>query len=148
MDYIPQGANMITTVLIWGAAAGIVHFVLIGLLYGNPLVDRLYTRAVDESPALKRWSSKPRYLLAQFLGTQIEVYALTLAFLWLRVHVDAPGIAGAFLLGGLLAVIRVYPRFWNMWIQTTYPNRLLAVEVVNGSIGTLAIALFLQVAAA
>jgi hypothetical protein len=34
-----------------------------------------------------------------------------------------------------------------MWIQTNYPNRLLAIEVVNGTIGTLVIALFLQAAA-
>jgi hypothetical protein len=31
-----------------------------------------------------------------------------------------------------------------MWVQTTYPNRLLAVEVVNGTLGTLVIAIFLQ----
>ncbi len=31
-----------------------------------------------------------------------------------------------------------------MWIQTTYPFRLLLVEVVNGTIGTLVICVFLQ----
>jgi hypothetical protein len=50
-------------------------------------------------------------------------------------------------LGILLAATRVYPRFWNMWIQTTYPNRLLAIDVVNGTLGTLAIVFFLQAAA-
>jgi hypothetical protein len=43
-------------------------------------------------------------------------------------------------------MVRVYPRFWNMWIQTSYPRRLLAIEIVNGTIGTLAIALFLELA--
>jgi len=71
---------VILTVLLWGAVAGVAHFVLIAFLYGTPL----------------------------------------------------------------LAAIRVYPRFWNMWIQTTYPARLLVVELVNGSIGTIAIAVFLQ----
>ena len=32
---------MITTVLLWGAAAGVVHFVVIGILYGNPLTERI-----------------------------------------------------------------------------------------------------------
>ena len=32
---------MIITVLIWGAVAGLVHFVVIGILYGNPLTDRI-----------------------------------------------------------------------------------------------------------
>jgi hypothetical protein len=31
-----------------------------------------------------------------------------------------------------------------MWIQTNYPPRLLAIEVINGTVGTLAIVMFLQ----
>jgi hypothetical protein len=135
---------METTVLLWGALAGVVHFIVIGVLYGNPLVDRQYSRAAVESPAVKRWSSKPRYLAIQFLGTQVEVYLLTAAFIWLRPLIGFHGYCGALLLGGLLAALRVYPRFWNMWIQTTYPNRLLAIEAVNGTVGTLVVALLLQ----
>jgi hypothetical protein len=135
---------MITTILLWGALAGLVHFALMGLLYGNPAVDLEYTRAIADNPAMRRWPSKARYLATQFLGTQLEVYLVTAAFVWLRPSVTASGFAGALLLGGVLAAVRVYPRFWNMWIQTTYPKRLLGVELVNGTIGTLAIALFLQ----
>ena len=134
------------SVLLWGAAAGVVHFVVIAFLYANPLTDRL-SRGLEEGPAVKQWPSKPKYFLTQFLGTQIEVYILTLGFLWLRPFIGIPGFSGAFLLGGLLAATRVYPRFWNMWIQTNYPNRLLAIEVVNGTAGTLVVALFLQAVA-
>lgn len=135
---------MIVTVLLWGAVAGVVHFVVIAFLYGNPLVERISARAETESPAVKRWATKGKYYLTQFLGTQVEVYILTLAFVWLRPLVGLKGYGGALLLGSMLAAIRVYPRFWNMWIQTTYPPRLLVVELVNGSIGTLAISVFLQ----
>ena len=82
--------------------------------------------------------------MTQFFGTQVEVYVLTIAFVWLRPQVDLRGCGGALLLGSLFAAVRVYPRFWNMWVQTTYPRRLLAVEVVNGTLGTLVISLFLQ----
>jgi hypothetical protein len=135
---------MVTTVLVWGAVAGVVHFVFIALAYGNPLVDRISAKAEAESPAVRQWASKPRYFATQFLGTQVEVYILTVGFLWLRPLVDSHGYAGALLLGSLFAAIRVYPRFWNMWAQSTYPRRLLAVEVVNGTLGTLVICLFLQ----
>jgi len=75
-----------------------------------------------------------------FLGTQVEVFILTGAYLYLRELFDVPGdIATALVLGGLFAGIRVYPRFWNMWIQSSYPNRLLVVELVNGTISTLVI---------
>ena len=135
---------MIVTILLWGIVAGVVHFVVIGILYGNPLVDRISSKAEAQSPAVKHWPTKRKYFITQFLGTQIEVYILTIAFVWLRPLIGFSGYGGALLLGSLLAAIRVYPRFWNMWIQTTYPTRLLVVEIVNGTIGTLAISVFLQ----
>jgi hypothetical protein len=134
------------TVLLWGAVAGVVHFAFIALAYGNPIVDRISAKAESESPAVRQWASKPRYFVTQFLGTQIEVYILAIAFVWLRPLVDVHGYGGASLLGAMFAAIRVYPRFWNMWVQTTYPRRLLAVEVVNGTLGTLVVTSFLQAA--
>jgi hypothetical protein len=138
---------MIVSILLWGAVAGVIHFVVIGILYGNPLVDRISSKAEAESPAVKHWPSKVKYFGTQFLGTQVEVYILTTAFIWLRPLVGIAGYGGALLLGALFAAIRVYPRFWNMWIQTTYPTKLLVVEIINGTIGTLVIALFLQAVA-
>jgi hypothetical protein len=135
---------MFTSILSYGLLAGVAHFILIGALYGNPVVDRIYAAAAATSPAVRRWHSKPRYLATQFLGTQVEVFAITAAFWWLRPAVSTAGMSGALMLGLVIAALRVYPRFWNMWIQTTYPRRLLAIEIVNGTIGTLAIALLLQ----
>ncbi len=135
---------MAATIALWGAVAGLVHFVFIGIAYGNPLVDRLSAGLEATSPAVKQWPSKPRYFLTQFLGTQVEVYILTTGFVWLRPYVALPGYVGALTLGFFFAMLRVYPRFWNMWVQTTYPGRLLAIEVVNGTLGTLVIAAFLQ----
>src|SRR5690242_11292612 len=115
---------MVGSTLWWGLVAGVAHFVAIGLLYGNPLVDRVYARATDSSPAVRRWPSRTRYLVTQFLGTQVEVYLLTIGFVWLRPLVTLSGLAGATVLGLLFAGLRVYPRFWNMWIQSTYPRHL------------------------
>ena len=135
---------MLITVLLWGAVAGLVHFVVIGILYGNPLTERISARAEAESPAVRKWPSKVKYFVTQFFGTQVEVYILTFAFVWLRQLIGLGGLGGGLLLGLLFAAIRVYPRFWNMWVQSTYPLRLLLVELVNGTLGTLAICLFLQ----
>ncbi len=133
---------MLTTVLLWGAAAGVAHFVVIAFLYGNPLVDRL-SREANKDPCCKRWPSERQYFTTQFFGTQVEVYLMTLAFVWFR-PVAPPGWLGALEIGAVITALRVYPRFWNMWIQTTYPNRLLLIEVINGSLGTMFIAMFLQ----
>ncbi|MCA9406870.1 MAG: hypothetical protein KC684_10045, partial [Candidatus Omnitrophica bacterium] len=95
-------------------------------------------------PGVKKWPIKMRYLLTQFLGTQIEVYLVTLIFLWIRPLIQIEGMIGALTLGLLIAAIRVYPRFWNMWIQSTYPNRLLKIEFFAGTVGTLVIFASLQ----
>jgi hypothetical protein len=137
---------MFVHVIVWGALAGLVHFVVIALLYANPITDRL-SSDLEKAPGVKQWASKPRYFATQFLGTQLEVYILTVVFFWLRPLIGMQGCGGAMALALLLAATRVYPRFWNMWIQTTYPRRLLAIEVVNGTLGTFAIIMFLQVAA-
>lgn len=130
---------MIADILVWGLVVGVVHFVVLGGLYQNPLVAKLYAEAEGKEPGLKVWASKPKYMTSMFLGTQVEVYALTAAYLWLRGYVPLESWAEALALGGVFAALRVYPRFWNMWIQSTYPNRLLAVEFVNGCISTLVV---------
>ena len=129
---------MLGKALLYGLVAGIIHFVFAGLYYGNPLVGPIYDAAAAQEPGVKEWASRARYLATQFLGTQIEVYVLTLAFFLLR-SAFAAGVGGLVTLGLVLAAVRVYPRFWNMWIQSTYPNRLLALEVVGGTIGTLVV---------
>ncbi|MDY0062962.1 MAG: hypothetical protein RBU45_24350 [Myxococcota bacterium] len=138
---------MIGDILLWGLVVGLAHFVVLGALYQNPFVARLYAEAAGKEPGLRVWASQPRYMLAMFLGTQVEVYALTAAYLGLRPYVPLTGWPEALALGGVFAVLRVYPRFWNMWIQSTYPGRLLAVEAVNGCLGTVFIVLGVQLLA-
>lgn len=130
-------------ILLWGLLAGLAHFVVIAILYANPLVDA-YSREANKHVSVKQWPQQWKYFVTQFFGTQVEVYIMTIAFFWIRPMTTAPGYLGALEVGALIAALRVYPRFWNMWIQTTFPNRLLLVEVINGTLGCLFIALFLQ----
>jgi hypothetical protein len=136
---------MIVDVLIWGLVAGVIHVVVTGALYGNPPVDRLYREAMKTEPGVKSWPSRPRYLITQILGTQVEIWILAAAWFWLRPLIGMEGPGGSTLFALLLAGIRVYPRFWNMWIQSTYPNRLLAVEFVNGVLSTFTVVTVLHV---
>lgn len=135
---------MVVNILIWGLVAGVIHFVVIGLLYGNPFIDKIYKEAKKEEAGVKEWPSMKKYMPIQFCGTQIEVFILTGAYLWLRQYVPLEGISCSLGLGLVFAGIRVYPRFWNMWIQSTYPNRLLGIEFVNGVISTLLITVVVE----
>ncbi len=135
---------MLISALLWGLVVGIIHFVMTGALYGNPFVDRIYQQAMKQEPGVKDWPSRARYLVTQVAGTQVEIWILAIGFLWLRPLIGVEGLAGALLLGVLFSGIRVYPRFWNMWIQSTYPNRMLAIEAVNGVISTFTVVLALH----
>lgn len=128
---------MVGMILGYGALVGLIHFAVTGALYGNPVIGGMYAAAMGSEPGVKRWRSQARYLLTQFLGTQVEVYIVAVAFVLFRAAVPLKGYAGATVLGFAFAALRVYPRFWNMWIQSTYPNRLLLVELVNGVLSTL-----------
>jgi hypothetical protein len=130
-------------IVVSGALAGLAHFVLVALLYGNPLVDA-YSAEANKHASVKQWPTPVSYFVRQFFGTQVEVYIMTVAFFWLCPATSAPGYLGALEIGALIAALRVYPRFWKMWIQTTFPGRLLLVEVINGTLGVLFIACFLQ----
>jgi hypothetical protein len=130
---------MLVSTILWGTVVGLIHFVAVGMLYGNPIIDRFYREAAGTEPGVKVHPSKPKYFAQMFLGTQVEIYILAFGFLWIRPLLSIEGWVGTILLGLLFAGIRVYPRFWNMWIQSTYPNRLLAIEFVNGILSTLVV---------
>ncbi len=126
-------------ILIWGAVVGVIHVMVTGALYGNPVVDGIYARAMKEEPGVKDWPSKPRYLVTQILGTQVEVYILAAVFAWLHPRLGLEAMTATLLLGVAFSGIRVYPRSWNMWIQSTYPNRMIGIETFAGVVSTFTI---------
>ena len=92
------------------------------------------------SPGLKRWSNVPAYIGLQFVG--ILAQCLLWAFVFILVK---PVLAGGFVrtfltFGIILFAVKIFPRFYDMWMQSTYPGRLLAVEFVNGTVGSFVIA--------
>jgi len=128
---------MLFDIAVYGTLAGLIHFVVMGVVYGNPIVKEIYARAMETEPGVRRWPSRPRYLVTQFLGTQVEVYVIVIAYL-------VSG-RGALVAAAMIAALRLYPRLWNMWIQSTYPNRLLAIELVNGTLGTIVVVATMRV---
>lgn len=133
---------MITDILIFGSGAALIHFLLVGLLYMNPLVSRMYLAAEKTNPAIRIWPDKKHYMLLMFFGSLIETWILSLGYLILRDAFIRPSAwETAVICAVILAMIRVYPRAFDKWIQTRYPLRLIAVEAVNGFLGSVFIIL-------
>jgi hypothetical protein len=134
--------NILSTTLILGILVGVIHFIIVGILYQNPFVASLYKEAENKMlPGYRIWENKKKYLLSMFLGTQVEIFILTFGYFFLKNYLTNSPFNNAIIISVLFTAIRVYPRFWNMWIQSTYPNKLLIVEVINGIIGTFTIIL-------
>lgn len=136
---------MFETILLYGSAAAVIHFLVVGLLYMNPLVDRLYRRETGKNPALRVWNNKKHYMILMFSGSLVECWLLAMGYLLLRGAFAKPAsweVAAACAL--LLGLIRIYPRAFDKWIQTTYPSRLIAVEAVNGLLGSAVVILSMR----
>jgi len=124
--------------LLAGLAASLVWFVIGGGLYMNPWIAKIYKDA-KSSPGFKKWESIPQYLGAMFLVMLIPNILWALVYSFIKPVLPQDLIAAASIFALILIAIKIIPRLFDMWIQSTYPNRLLLIELVNGSIGSLVI---------
>ena len=127
--------------VLWATAiASIVWFILGGVLYMNPVVRKISSQ-FDSLPVMKQWPSVPQYLGMMFLGACLaQCFLAALAFALVKPALPDSVLGTVAVFGFILIGIKIFTRFFDMWIQTTYPPQLLAIEFVNGSIGSLVIA--------
>lgn len=136
--------SFILQTLLWGIIIGIIHYIIMDVLYMNPWVIKFYQRAEKEHPSVKVRKTNSSYLTKQFLGTQIEIWIITASYIFLKDYLPFSPLERGLILGLIFSGIRIYERFWNMLIQTTYPKKLLIIEFINGIIGTFIIVIGLS----
>lgn len=120
--------------LLGGFLASVASFFVLGALYGNPPVKKIYEDAED-SPALKTWESKPKYIFMQYVGMLIQCLLWAFVFAFIKPVLPAAPLCAGLVFGLIIMVMKIFPRLFDMWIQTYYPGKLLATEFINGSIG-------------
>lgn len=133
--------NFVWNTFIYGIIIGIIHYIIMGILYMNPIVGKLFDEAQKNHPGVKMRNSTSDYLTKQFIGTQIEIWIITAGYLFIKNYLPYSPFDNALLIALVFSGIRIYERTWNMYIQTTYPGKLLVIEFVNGTIGTFLIVL-------
>lgn len=134
--------NLLQTIL-GGYLASIVWFIIGGLLYMNPIVAKIYKK-LENSPGLKKWKDTKKYLINMYIFG-ILIQCLLFAFVYSFVKPILPGtlVLNTIFFGSILVAIKIFPRLFDMWVQSNYPNKLLEVEFVNGIVGSFVIALVL-----
>lgn len=125
---------------VWGGfVASIVWFIIGGALYMNPVIARIY-KTFDDVPVMKQWPDVPRYLFLMYAGTLAQCVLWAFVYIWVKPVLPDSIVGIGVVFGLMLVATKIFPRFFDMWIQTTYPNKLLGIELINGSIGSIVIA--------
>ena len=106
--------------------------------YQNPLVAKIY-KSAEGSPGLKKWQSIPKYLGLQYIGILAQCMLWAFVFALVKPILPEEVFMKGLVFGFVLVAVKIFPRFFDMWIQSTYPNKLLAIEFVNGTIGSFVI---------
>lgn len=123
-----------------GLVAAIVWFIVGAILYMNPIIAKIYKKH-SKSAAMKTWKDPKKYMTSMFLvGALIPCLLFAAAYSFIKSALPSTFLQNIFYFGMLLVTIRIIPRFFDMWIQTSYPDRLLAIEMFNGIIGSFVIA--------
>jgi len=105
----------------------IVWFIVGGILYMNPFIAKIYKK-YHKHPSMKHFSSQKNYLIGVFsVAGLIPILLSYIAFQFLQP-------ISWILFGSILFLVRIIPRFCDMWMQTSYPNKILFIELINGLI--------------
>ena len=68
---------------------------------------------------------------------------MTIGYVWLHPLLPLNGLVGAMLLAVLCAALRVCAPVWAQWMEGTYSNSYLIVEIFAGVLGSIVIAFVL-----
>ena len=119
-----------------GFVASIVFFIYRSIVYKDTSVEKM--RRDPQAPlALKKWQNVPKKILPQYLVILIQCILWAIVFvLGLLFDVLPEGFyMKGFTLGSVMAIVNIVPIYFKMWIESTYPNKLLAIGFAKGVIG-------------
>ncbi len=118
----------------------VIAFIVASLVYTNPLASKLYRKST-KTGILKTWKNQKLFMLSHFLSLMLEVFIYALVFSLITIHPATSWIAAGLYFGLFIFLIRILPRFLDMFVMVNYPMRLLALELVNGLIINMAAAM-------
>ena len=119
-----------------GFVASIVFFIYRSIVFKDTSVEKM-RRNPGAPLALKKWKNIPKTILPQYLIILIQCILWAIVFvLGLLFDVLPDGFyMKGFTLGTVMAIVNIVPIYFKLWIESTYPNKLLAIQFAKGIIG-------------
>jgi len=118
----------------------VLTFIVATIVYTNPLASKLYQKSTKLG-ILKAWKNQKLFMLSHFFSLMLEVLFYTLVFSLITIHPASTWVSAGLLFGLFIFLIRIIPRFLDMFVMVNYPMRLLLLELVNGLLINMAAAL-------
>lgn len=126
------------TFLLAVLAATVIWFVLAGILFFNPVTDKVY-RSEEKHAAVRTLPQSPKtigmILIAIIIQTVLWAYVYTL------VAAALPGdkLIKGLMFGLILVLTKIIPREADRILLTTYPKKRMTIEFIIGIICSLAV---------
>ena len=135
----------IISILIAGFASSIVWFFIGAIVYMNPFVTNIYKK-YENNPSVKNRKNVKTFLLNTFF-LSILFQCLIFAVIYAYILPILPGtlLLNTLYFGLILILVKIIPRFFDMYVQSQYPMALLIIEIINGSIGSIVIAFVIAI---
>lgn len=130
----------VVSILLAGFVATIAWFIVGGIVYMNPVVDKIYKK-YGKNPSVKDRGDTKVFLMNTFVfSCLIQCLIFAFVYYFLQSLLPAEMLLSGLYFAVLLVVVKIIPRFIDMWMQSNYPLKLLGIEFINGSIGSFVMA--------
>ena len=111
----------------------VLAYIVATILYVNPLAAGLYKKSA-KTGILKTWKKQKHVMGLHFLFMLIQVLFYSWIFSLITIHTATTWVCAGLYFGIFIFLIRILPRFMDMFVMVNYPVKLLVLELFNGLI--------------
>ena len=123
MTYLPQ-------IILAGFLASIIWFMVASVLYLNPKVFKMYKRA-EKRIKIRWWKDTKEMLRLSYISILIQSLLAAYVFTLIKSSLGDSFAVKVLLFGLIIFLIKIIPRFLDMWRETNYPMNLLILELID-----------------
>lgn len=115
-----------------------IWFVVAGVLFFNPIVDKIY-RTQEKEPGVRALPASGKTI--GMILTAIIIQVVLWAWVYSLVKTSLPGdlLHKGLLFGLVLSVTKMIPRDIDRMLLTKYPQKRMVIEFIIGTISCLAV---------
>lgn len=115
--------------------ATIFWFILAGILYFNPIIDKVY-RSEDKKPGVRVLPMSAKTMGKVFLVVLLQVICFASVFVLIKSALPEAGLIRGLIFGFIIVLTKIIPRDTDRILVSTYPTKRLTIEFFIGIIAS------------